>query len=241
MKTRFIFLLLMAAMLYSCASYKDKQQTNALTFPELGSIIKTKGALWYSATEQVGAPNWAKELSVNVQQLPFNPKSYNTYAQVLAKAGKINGVAYNDSLPYKPKYIRLQLADKIALTSVLNSDTNKAVLNYLENDADYKLVSTIHFTAPESQLASFEQADNVLLKQDAFKKIQLVLLKNGKEELVDFSSLQVFDFEYASFCWGEDRYHHKQIENIVAAGDKCPKGTYLKPNKIKTDKTYLKF
>ena len=236
-----LYLFLTVILIHSCASFKAEQQTAALTFPELGSIIKTRGALWYSTSEQVGLPQWSAPIKVQLQQLPFNPLSYTAYAEYMANAGKINSIAYRDSLPYKPKYIRLQLLDKIRLTNELNSESNKQVMAYLENDSDCKIVTRMDFTVPETIMPFFETADNVLLKQDTFNKVQLVLVNGGKEEIIDFSQIQVFDFEYSSFCWGEDRYHKKQIENIVPVGEKCPKGTYVKPEKVKTEKSYLKF
>ncbi|QLG46784.1 hypothetical protein [Costertonia aggregata] len=241
MKNCFIYIFSVVVLFYSCGSFKAEQRTSALTFPELGSIIKKKGMLWYGTSEQVGIPLWSEPMTVNIRQLPFNPDSYNTYAKYMSSAGKINSIAYNDSLPYKPKYLRLELVDKIRLTRALNSEPNEAVLSYLANDADYKIVTRMDFTVPETVMPTFELADNVVLIQDKFNKVQLVLIANGKEELVNFNEIQIFDFEYSSFCWGEDRYHRKRIENIVSDGSKCPKGTFVKPSKVKADKSYLKF
>jgi len=235
-------LLFISALVASCATYKADKQTQALSFPELGSIVKkTKDVLLNSSAEQIGMPVWSSPIKVQVQQLPFNKVTYLSYATYMQKAGKINSIPYVDSLPYKPKYLRLQLSDKIALTTLLNAQENGNVKNYLEKDTAYKMVTTMSFTVPETLMPRYENAETVLLEQDTYKNVYLVLVNEGKKERIHFSHLQVFDYELSCFCWGADRYGQKQIENIVADTKKCPKGTVEKASKLNANKTSLKF
>lgn len=242
MKNPFYYLLFIGALLVSCATYKADKHTNAISFPELSSIVKKdKDVLLNSTAQQVGMPIWSSPIKVTVQQLPFNKISYVTYAEYMQKAAKINSIPYVDSLPYKPKYLRLQLLDKIELTSLLNSQENESVRHYLEKDADYKMVTKIDFTVPETLMPMYEEAETILLQQDELKNIYLILKNGVTEERVHFSHLQVFDYELSCFCWGVDRYDQKRIENMVSDTKKCPKGTFEKASKIDTDKSYLKF
>lgn len=234
-------ILILFLLLYSCASHKAKQQTQTLTFPELSSIIETKGKLWYSSSEQVGRPMQQKPLQIRVQQLPFNKASYAAYSKYMQKASKINSIAYVDSLPYKPKYLRLQVLDKIKLVQLLNSDENKNVRSYLAHNDTYKLVTQWDITMPDNQMVQLLEADAVFLKTDHRKKTQLTFMHGSKKQEVNLSEIEVFSYGFSSFCWGEDRYHNRRIENLLSGNAKCPKGTFKKASKVVADKSYLKF
>ncbi len=224
----------------SCSSYKAKKQEALLNFPELGTVIKTSGDMWYSASEQVGVPNWSV-LKVDVKQLPFNRTSYLAYAKYMQQAGKINSISYNDSLPYKPKYLRLQLLDRLGITQLLNNDAHDDLRSYVSNDDTYKLVTGLNITIPETEMPSFLQAEAIQLQKDNYGNIQLVIINGEFERRYFFSELHVFGYQYAHFCWGEDQYHNMIIENLISEDQKCPKGTHLKASKVNGGRSYLKF
>ncbi|WP_190808408.1 hypothetical protein [Flagellimonas sp. S3867] len=229
-----------ALLFWNCTTYKAQKQEAQLNFPELGTLIKTKGDLWYSAAEQIGVPDWS-ELKVAVKQIPFNRQSYINYAKYMQQAAKINTISYNDSLPYKPKYLRLQLLDQLGLAQLLNQEKHDALRSYISNDDSYKFVTGLNITVPETEMPGFLQAEAIQLQKDKYNNIVLVVIHGEHEKQYFFSELQVFDYQYAHFCWGEDQYHNMIIENLVSEGQKCPKGTYLKASKVNGDKAYLKF
>ncbi|MEX0313722.1 MAG: hypothetical protein AB3N18_06060 [Allomuricauda sp.] len=229
-----------ALLLWNCSTYKAQKQEDQLNFPDLGTLIKTKGDLWYSAAEQIGVPDWSI-LKVDVQQMPFNRQSYTDYAKHMQQAAKINTISYNDSLPYKPKYLRLQLRDQLGLAQLLNKDKHDALRSYISNDDSYKMVTGLNVTVPETEMPGFLQAEAIQLQKDRYDNIVLVVINSEHKREYFFSELQVFGYQYAHFCWGEDQYHNMIIENLVSEGQKCPKGTYLKASKVNGDKAYLKF
>ncbi|MGP1994246.1 hypothetical protein D9V96_020365 [Zobellia laminariae] len=233
----FIFL---SVLLTACGTYKSEQQAAKLTFPELGSIIHTNEDLWYASSEQIGKPIWVEPLVIKARQLPFNKTSYTTYANYMANASKINGIPYVDTLPYKPKYLRLQLLNKIDATKQLNGQENTNVRAYIENDDAYKLVTRIDITVTDAMMPKFIEASTVHMLEDGKGGKYLVLTSKEQEVKVSLSEVQIFDYGYSSFCWGEDRYHNKQLEAILGENEKCPKGTYKKASKVKSEKSFIK-
>ncbi|UOY08377.1 hypothetical protein L0P88_07415 [Muricauda sp. SCSIO 64092] len=242
MKTTFTYFLIscIALFTFSCSSYQAKKQEALLSFPELGAIVKVKDNLWYSATEQVGLPQWT-QLRVTAQEMPFNRESYFAYAKATHRAGKINSIPYMDSLQYKPKYIRLQLLDKIEITELLNTTKNRTVRSYLEKDGDLKMVTSVDLALSETEITFFNQAEAFELRKDDYGTVILNIVDGGTEQAYYLSDLRVFNYGYSSFCWGEDQYHRLQIEHIAPEGEKCPKGTYTKPDKVKANQSYVKF
>jgi len=237
---RFIMWATALLLLWNCSTYKARMQEALLSFPDLGALVKAKDNLLYSAVEQVGVPDWPV-LSVGVQQLPFNKVSYALYTKYMQRAGKINSIAYNDSLPYKPKYLRLQLLDKLELTQMLNKDENEKLRSFVANDDAYKVITSLDITVPETEMPTFTHAEVLQLQRDEFGNNILVAISGDFQKQYFFSELQVFGYHYDNFCWGEDRYHNLIIENLVSEGEKCPKGTYLKASKVEEDRAYLKF
>jgi hypothetical protein len=238
--TKKVFIFLFAIMLMSCNAYKAKKQEALLTLPELGTVVKTKGGLLYSATESIGIPKW-KNLKVDIQELPFNLDSYVAYSKHMQSAGKVNTIPYNDSLRFKPKYIRLQLPNKIAITTLLNNENNRAIRDYISLDKDYKLVMAIDVAFTENEIATLNNATGVHLAQDKLGNLVLELNTTNSKQAYLVKDLPSFKYTLSSFCWGEDRYHNLRVENLVAQGDGCPKNTYQKASKIKSNREYLKF
>ena len=238
--TQKILLLIVLLSLIACSSYKAKRQESKLVLPHLGTVVKAKGGLLYDAAAQNGTPHWST-LKVTVQQLPFNIESYTIYAKHMHRAAKINSIPYNDSLRYKPKYIRLQLQDKIELTNMLNNDAHEEMRQYLSLDNTHKFVTAVDIALTEVEINEFEQTYAAKLEKDKFDNIILVLNQGEKERIYLLKDLPIFNYVLNSFCWGEDQYHNRRIENMVDEDEKCPKNTYLKASKIKSDKSYLKF
>jgi len=237
----YISILLLFFLATACSIIKDKQQEARLNFPHLGSLVKDKKTLWHSASEQIGFPYWEEPLTVNIKEFPFNKKTYTAYATYIQQAGKINSIAYTDSLPYKPKYIQLQLRNKIGLTHLLNTPINDAVRSYLEQDPNYGMVTTLLVTVPDAQLPVLLHTEKVLLQKDHQNHTYLVLQNGTTQTKLQFSELQIFAIETTSFCWGKDRYGKLMIKTLLQTGAKCPKNTYRKITKMDTQKTYLKF
>lgn len=235
----FLRLFLLSIFIFSCSSYKNKKQEWLLVLPELGSVIQTHGDMLYTASEPTGIPAWPI-LRVEVKQMPFNSSSYYTYAKYKQRAAQINSVPYNDSLPYKPKYLRLTLPDKVALTQHINQEEHKKIREYLLTDDTYKLVTRLDIAPTENELIQFLNAEVVQLEKDEYGSQKLILITGDEYVSYFFSELQVFDYGHVSFCWGEDTYHNKKIKSLIKDGDRCPKGTFLKPKKMNKNKPYLK-
>ena len=223
----------------SCSSYKNKKQESLLVLPELGTVVQVQGDMLYESSEPTSLPVWPT-LRVEVRQMPFNAVSYTTYAKYKQRAAQINSVPYNDSLPYKPKFLRLTLPDKVKLTQMLNQDNHKALREYLVTDDTYKLVTQLDIAPTEVDLVNFLNAEAVQLERDSYGAQKLVLVNGKQRRSFFFSELQVFDYAHTSFCWGEDVYHNKKIKSLISDGGRCPKGTFMKPKKMDKNKTYLK-
>ena len=54
------------------------------------------------------------------------------------------------------------------------------------------------------------------------------------------STLEVFDFQRANFCWDKDKRGRIRIAQIVMDGNTCPGNTKANPEKLNKTPDYLK-
>lgn len=234
------FFLMLCICGSSCAPYKAKQQVAAIDLPNLGSVVQLKKNVLYTRANQIGQASLERPLHVRIKEMPFNKTSYKAYTYYTGQAHKANTIAYVDSLPVKPTYLQLELQDRIALTDLLNTERNDGVRSYLENDPHYKIVTSIAVVASESMSLQFLSAEELRLTQNDLGELFLELHQGKTKKQIAFGELQIFNYEHASFCWGEDQFNNRKIKAIVD-GKGCPKGTYKKPSKMNSKRSYLKF
>ncbi len=227
--------------LWSCTSYKAQQQYQKLQQPILGSVVHHGGEILGANKQVVGQLGFKKHLTVKVIERPFNNHSYGQYTSYLKNARKANTVPYNDSLPIAPKYLRLVLQDQVLLTQLLNNTANAGLKEYIAQDDKYTLVTSIDMTATDERLSELLNADHVFLVHDDYGKRFLQLINGTDEQWLSFEEIQQFNHETLSFCWAEDRYLKKQVVNLLAPGQRCPKGSHKKAAKAAKEREYLKF
>lgn len=211
-----------------------------MNIPELGSIVHISKDKFYSSVDQVGIMN-VSELNVSLKLLPFNRISYLSYAKGMQRAGKINSIPYIDSLPYKPKYLRIQLADLIDITKLFNNDEHQDLRTYISHDDSYKFVSALDIAISENEMDKFMDAQAIQLKKNGYESLELIVIDGNQKSVYPFRSLHAFRYHYSNFCWGEGPYGNILIENLIAEDEKCPKGTSMKAYKISNDRNQFKF
>ncbi|WP_435624315.1 hypothetical protein [Flagellimonas sp.] len=236
-----MYLLALGLLSFSgCSVYKAKKQESLLSIPELGSVVHLSKDNFYTSVDQVGVMN-VSELNVSVSLLPFNRVSYVNYARGMQRAGKINSIPYVDSLPYKPKYLRVQLANLIEITKLFNNDEHQDLRTYISHDDSYKLVSALDIAISENDMDKFMDAQAIQLKKNKYESLELVVIDGNQKSVYPFRSLHAFKYHYTNFCWGEGPYGNIIIENLVAEDEKCPKGTRLKARKVSNNRYQFKF
>jgi hypothetical protein len=161
---------------------------------------------------------------------------------VLKLQGKKSTLNYVDSLPNKPTFVILQIADKVSLLNQLNSDYNTTVYNYLKIAPTAKVVTTISMVFEPTILNEISQAEELYLNNTKFKKYDLELYKNKRlYKTIELTKGTVFSYELASFCWGENTRHQPILVNITGENSKCNNNTYNSYQKIEKKKYSIKY
>lgn len=236
-KTAYTIFLLF--LLFSCVPIKRMGHGEQF-IPSLGTIGKEHKSLLNASLEQVGKPNVKDRIALSIREIQFNKAKFKTYTEYKTGRGEKPGITYSDSLSSKPKYLCLEISNKIALQSQLNEEYNKGVRDYLSNDEDYRIVSQIAFVTSPKNTQRIVKADGVFLSESNNGILGIALLEQNKSIHLDLSEWEIYDYKLSGFCWGKDKYGHEQIEAIRTNESGCPTGTEKNAQKLNETKSYLK-
>lgn len=234
------YAMLLALLLFSCASLQNIEKNSDRFIPSIGAIGKEEKSLLTKNFQQVGNPHLEKGIPLSIREIQFDRSKFKVYADFKASQGRQPTVTFIDSLPVKPKYLCLQISNKIALQSQLNEDRNSNVRSYLSNDDNFKIVTQIAFMDTRENSQQLLDADGLFLTQCKDGLLGIELLKKGKRIPFTMSTMEIFEYELSGFCWNTDRYGKEKIASISADGEKCPRGTEKDAHKLKETKSYLK-
>lgn len=230
--------LLIAVVLFSCAPLQKKQETK-IDMPSIGAIGKEDKSFISKNFQQVGQPILTRSVALSVREIPFTKATFKEYQNLKRQGGNKVDVVYIDSMPEKPKYLRLKIKDKIGLTTLLNSTENIEVRSYVSKDAHYKIVSGISIYMSPTIGNDMLKAEGLFLATDVNGLLRIEVANGKERRWVSLSTNEVFAYELMGFCWGEDIYGNAQIETLNNGGS-CPDGTEKSAQKLNRTKSYLK-
>lgn len=244
MVKKLIFLMLILAFV-SCKTVIINTQTQKIANSniELLSIGETDVNIQSAVFEMSAIPHLEQKIRLSALVLPFNKATYKAYQKAAKLQGKKAEVRYIDSLPHKPSYLTLKIADKVTFIDELNDDKNSTVINYLKTVKEANLVTALTLAFDAKTIELIRQAEEIYITNEKFKKYHLLLYKNKKLlKEIEFSKGISFAYQLSSFCWNVDKFGKPVILNIVDENSKCPNNTYDDIGKIKQQKKYsIKF
>jgi len=232
-------ILLWALLIFSCAPLQNIQEGKG-QIPVIGSIANEKKSLLGSEVHCIGKPHMIHALALSIREIPFTKSTYRTYQNRKIHNEEKGAVHYVDSLTVKPKYITLEISDRIALQTLLNHSDNSDVRSYLIKDEDYSVVSGITMVVNPELRRDFMASEALFLTETEHGVLGIALMNNKETVTIPLPKAGIFDYKLSGFCWGENRYGEKQIEAIVSYGDRCPEGTEKDAHKLNATKNYLK-
>lgn len=235
-----VYVLLLAMLLNACGSMPNITKNVTQNTPNIGAIGVNKTTLLKTEFTKIGEPNLAKPLELSLKAVPFNKSVFKAYTTYKARKGETPTTVYVDSLSIKPKYYTLTLTDHIGLKSELNDVSNNAVLNYLETDRQYGVITQVTFVTNSSFEEWVDNADNFYITEHR-NHLRLEFKSSLQSQFLDFEQLEIFDYEFSTFCWKENMYGKPEIAVISVNGGFCPKNTEKDAVKLNNTKSYLKF
>ena len=229
--------LLLACVIFSCTSIKQVSEPET-ELPTLAAIGKKDRSLLHTDFKQVGEPVFSDRIAISVQAIPFTKSKFKAYQNAKRQKGQKVYVAYVDSIPEKPKFLRFEIKDKIGLKTLLNSEENTQVRSYLTKDADCQIVSNISLYMDEMEADMYLSAQGLFLVSDTNGLLRMEMIHGNQKQFVNLSKNEIFEYDSMGFCWGENAYGKPQIETLNTG--RCPDGTQKDAQKLNDEYSFLK-
>lgn len=243
MMKSFFSICFLGLLLFSCKTVSVQQTlqsktTNPVT---LGSIGLHRDFVLLTDYQNTAIPEYKEPVKLSVSMNAFEKATYKAFENANALQSQKVAVTYIYSLPNKPHFLHLKIADKVAILNALNDKQNMDVKNYLTNKYDAKVVSSISIVFSDTQMQTILNADNVFLTQNGRKSYELQLYKaNTLLQSISFNEGVVFGYNTSGFCWQENDKHKLQLVDIVDGNRSCGPKTYKSAKTAKKNVNYYK-
>lgn len=239
-----VILIMLLGIIYSCSSRLISPSIHSTTEQlQLGEIGEDKNFVLEKDYTHTAIPLYDSPVKINVQLQGFEKSSYKAFQKTNLKQNKKVTITYVDSLKTKPKYLKLNIADRVAVLNAINSKKNKDLKAYLKNKFNSHLIHQVSILFPLNIQNKILNADEVFIKNYGIKSYAIYLYNNGEIlDTVKFSDGVVFSYSASNFCWKKLKNSQWDIVDILEQDQRCSRGTYRFPNTEPKDvDDYLKF
>ncbi len=235
------FCLLM--LIASCKTVSIEQSSHSITKQQvvMGSVGLDRNLLLEHGYSNAAIPKYGNPIKVTTMQVPFSKQTHKAFVNAkTTQVANIN-VKYADTLKDKPKFVKLDVADKVALIEALNAKENKAVKDYLSTDYNASVITSISMALDSQMLNDIANADAVFLVQNGLKSYGIQLFDNDKAtKTIGFNEGIIFSYNSSNCCWQENDKHRINIVDIVVGKTNCPDRTYPSAKQAKRKINYFK-
>lgn len=221
---------------------KKNKLYQSFTSIDIGVIGKQEKTLRESDFKIVGIPNYENKIRLSAVIVDFDKSNFKSYKKYLSSTSKTTLVnEFIDSISQKPKYVELEILDKVQVVNTLNKN-NKDILKYLRRTPENTIITKLKFVADKTLLKNIKNANVFYLQTAADKKQQFLKLFKDTELIasLNMSLLQSFQYDVSSFCWEISEKKSTTLVTILDEGELCKNGTVRNPNKA-IDKKIKKF
>ncbi|SFZ93397.1 hypothetical protein SAMN05428642_103110 [Flaviramulus basaltis] len=243
MTRNFLKLISILLVLTSCKTidFNQVSQTKTTQQVVLGSIGSEKEFLLQTGFNNSAVPSYKSPIKLSVVIKPFTKHTHKTFLKAKAVQSANIIVRYVDSLPNKPTYTQLQIADKVELIKALNADENTQVKDYLSHNPKGQVLTGISLTLNKETLEAITGADAVFLVEQGYKTYAIQLYKNKvKTQTIYVNEGIVFEYQTSYCCWQENNKHQLDIVDLVSKYSGCPNNTYRSSKRAKMNINYYK-
>ena len=239
------FLIFFLALLFTnCKTVSVNQEIQKITTKQvvLANIGLQKDNVLQTGFNITAIPKYNQSIKVLATSVQFNNQTFKAFSEAQKTQESDFKINYIDSLPNKPKFITLQIVDRVGLLSELNSKENEDVKAYLTNKENANIITGVSIALSKQMLNEINRADNIFLIENGLKSYGLQLYKNDEPiKNIQFNEGVIFAYRTSNCCWQENKKHQINIVDLVDGQGSCPNKTYKSAIQAKKKVNYFKF
>ncbi len=234
---------ILCTIVTSCSTLKIDQEYQQQTKHQkiLGSIGEQKGFILEKGYNSLAFPYYENEILLSVKSISFNSATFKAF--IKAKVGQSSAIQVNyaDSLAQKPKFITLDIADRVLVLEQLKLPKNAFIHQFLSNKVDAQMVTSLALVLKPEDTKKLESAETVVLIQTSQKTYEVVLYtKHKPAHTIQLKDAVVFGYQASKFCWKQSSSYKLELIDLVETNDKCPNNSYSSASSAKKNINYFK-
>lgn len=223
------FLILFIFLFIGCKTVSIQNELHSETSENimLGVVGENKQFILERDYNHTAIPKYNEAVKVQIEILKFDKHSYKLFLKANTTQSKTIEINYVDNLDQKPQFLKIEIADRVAILNALNDKENLDVFQFLENKKESHLVTSISIALNENDIEAINNADEVFLEMVGKKSYALKTYINKEvQETILFNQGVVFAYQTSNFCWQQNDKRQLEIVDLVESNDKCPNKTY---------------
>jgi len=207
----------------------------------LGSIGLNKASLLQNQYTNTAIPTYKDPIKVAVITEPFTKSTFNIFKEAKASQQASLANIYHDSLKNQPRFVNLQIINRVGLITAINRDGNANIKDYMLQHPDAGVITSVSMALNPKKFDAITVADEVFLVQNGIQSYGLQLYSDKKPtQMFNFNEGVVFAYTMSHCCWQENNRHELTLVDLTD-GRSCPKNTYKDANKAQKKDDYFKF
>lgn len=225
----------------SISVYNESQYTTTQNIA-IGTIGLNKDFIIERDYNNVAIPKYDNPIKVNVSFIAFNKTSFKAFEDAKKNQNSTIDVVYNDSVDIKPRYLKLEVSDRLEVLNSLNSDANKSLFELLKTKKGAHLVTSVALVLSASEMMDLANAEELFLEGSGIKSYSLNTYKDGAlQKVMKFNEGVIFAYQASNACWKQNDKYQLEIVDLVETNDKCPSYTYRSSKQAEKKIDYYKF
>jgi len=242
---RLIPLLILVISLTSCKTISIQRELQHATTQNimLGVVGNQKTFVLEQDYNHVALPDYKQPIKVQPNLIAFNKQSFSAFKKAQLLQNKAIVVNYVDSIKTnQPRFLKLEIADRVGVINAIKSKTNTDVFQFIENNNNAHVITSISIVLNQDSQNAIKNADEVFLGTSGVKNYVLRAYKNKElQHTIKFTDGVVFAYQMSNACWKQDNKYQLQIIDLVESNDKCPSKSYQSAKRAKKKINYYNF
>lgn len=240
---KYISIALLILCLSSCKSVIVEQDIMTTTTQHitLGSIGASHTTVTLNDYNAMGFPNYTKPIKLRVTTSAFNSSTFKAFQKAEAQQQKGLTINFKDSLAIQPRFLKLEIADHVAVIAALNHAENKGVFDILSFEEAAGVITSVSLAFDSETYKTLQNASSVFLEMQGAKDYVLKAYK--QQELLQEIALQdgvVFAYSTSHACWQQNQKFKLDIVTLTDSHNTCPKKTYKSAKRAEKKINYFK-
>ncbi len=231
------------SLVFSCKSNSFFEVENTKTTEQviLGSVGSEKEFILQKGFNTSALPSYKQPIRLIVSPKDFDKQKFKMFEDAAAKQSASIAMTYIDSIAEKPKYVQIQIADKIAVIEALNGIDNEGIKDYLNHNTYAQVLTKMSVAFAAEDLERLIRAEAIFLKEKAPKMYVLELHDNEQKiETIWFNQGVIFEYQVSNCCWQENNRRKLNIVDLVGEYGSCPNSTFRSSKRAKKKINYYK-